>query len=148
MVNPTLARVLDRHGGIARMGEFLAAGNDIEWVRMSRGYGKILMIRKGWYCRPELAPEIIMAVRVGGRLGCVSALAHHGLGPVPDRVHIALPPGASRLRDPHDHRRRLGTHDGIVLHWSAEPLSGDRCAVGADEARAQAASCWATATTP
>jgi hypothetical protein len=149
MPNPSISRVLLRHGGIARMAEFLAAGLDPEEVRISRNYGKLTMIRKGWYCRPGVHPAVIAAVRVGGRLACVSAIAYHDGGDNPPQLHVALPPGAARPRDPENHRRRLTAGREVVLHWTSRPLTGDRAAVAREVARRQAETCAAvTAATP
>lgn len=143
MPNPSIARVLLRHGGVVRMAEFLAAGLDPEEVRISCNYGNLLMIRKGWYCRPGVHPAVISAVRVGGRLACVSALAYHNREEEPPRLHVALPPGAARPRDPENHRRRLSAESNVVLHWTSRPLTGDRAAVARETARLQAETCAA-----
>lgn len=149
MPNPSISRVLLRHGGIARMAEFLAAGLDPEEVRISRNYGNLLMIRKGWYCHPRAHPAVIAAVRVGGRLACASALAYHDGTESPEWLHVAVPPGAARPRQPHNHRRRLETGSRVVLHWSSVPLTGDRAAVARQTAWLQAQECAAvTAATP
>jgi hypothetical protein len=149
MPNPSITRVLLRHGGLARMAEFLAARIDPEHVRISCNYGNLLMIRKGWYCHPRVRPDVIAAVRVGGRLACVSALAYHDDDESPPRLHVALPPGSARPRRPDNHRTRLMSDDGVVVHWSSVPLSGDRAAVSRETARRQAYTCRAvTATTP
>ena len=131
------------------MAEFRSAKIDPEYVRISCNYGNLLMIRKGWYCHPRVRSDVIAAVRVGGRLACVSALAYYGEGAAPERLHVALPPGSARPRSPVDHRRRLDPRDSVVLHWSSVPLSGDRAAVALETARWQAQRCAAaTATTP
>jgi very-short-patch-repair endonuclease len=61
-----------------------------------------------------------MAARVGGVLGCVSAIALHG-GWLPEQepLHVLMPSNGARPRSPDDSSKRLrdGRHD-VILHWS------------------------------
>ncbi|MDN5726715.1 MAG: endonuclease domain-containing protein [Propionibacteriales bacterium] len=41
--------------------------------------GQLSRIRHGWYATPTATASVVAAVRAGGRLGCLSALAFHGL---------------------------------------------------------------------
>ena len=67
---------------------------------------------------PDAPPELIRVVRVGGLATATTAAAHHGLFvPPDDRMHIAVPHNAARLRDPNDRDRALRPQD-ICLHWS------------------------------
>ena len=107
-------------GGVAATHELLAAGHSAPQLTAALRVGSIRRLRKGWYCRPDLHPQIQMAVRVGGALGCVSALALQG-GWMPERepLHVAMPANGARPRSPRDSRTRLreGRHD-VLLHWS------------------------------
>lgn len=107
-------------GGIAATRELLAAGHSAPDLARAVRTGTVRRVRKGWYCRPDLHPQIQMAARVGGVLGCVSALALHG-GWMPERepLHVLMPANGARPRSPRDSRRRLrdGHHD-VLLHWS------------------------------
>jgi very-short-patch-repair endonuclease len=61
------------------------------------------------------------AVRVGGRLCCVSAAAQCGLWVLDDSwLHVAVPPNAGRLRHPDDKTAQLNPASEmsvVVLHW-------------------------------
>lgn len=96
-------------------------------------------MRQGWYAAPELAAELQQAVRVGGRLTCASAARMLGLAAVRSpTLHVAVVPGASRLRSPHDARiRRV---DGAVVHWT-DTHDSDRLARSALESLLDMAYC-------
>lgn len=88
--------------------------------------GVLLRVRRGYYALPTVEAAVLEAVRVGGRLSCVSAADLHGIW-VPDQpfTHIALPHEASRLRSPRSRFVRLSpdNRDGCELHWW--PLLGE-----------------------
>ena len=125
--------LLARHGGVFFTEEAYARGDTQSMLFWSVAYGTILRPRRGVYCDPRLSSSAIQALHVGGRLACVSALAHHGLEPEPHELHVAVSANASRLREP----------NGPVIHWSRRRLAGDRVAVSVEEARRQAARCRA-----
>lgn len=78
--------------------------------------GLIVRVRQGWYAQPDEDNELMRAVRVGGRLACCSAAAHHGLAIRGNRLHVEVPEHASRLRDPLDYRHRVSRE--TVVHWN------------------------------
>ncbi len=83
--------------------------------------GDLVRVRIGWYVLPTLEPEAMRAVRVGGRLGCISAARSFGLAvPVDHRLHVTLDPHATRLRSSSDpfHRVHAGEERGVVWHRS------------------------------
>ncbi|WP_394770083.1 type IV toxin-antitoxin system AbiEi family antitoxin domain-containing protein [Lacisediminihabitans sp.] len=139
--------VIHELGGIARLSELGSHGYSPELIGMLVDYGRIIRVRKGWYATTDTDDALIRAWRVGGRLACVSALAHHGFGE-PDQLalHVSVPRTASRLRTAHDYRQRLAEHPdaAIVVHWTRRPVPGDRRAVDAEFAREQAAVCRAS----
>jgi hypothetical protein len=80
--------------------------------------GELWRVVRGWYAQPGTDPELIRAVRLGARLGCVSALRIHGAWHPPDAgMHVAMPHSADgrRLRsaDP-------SAWDGITVHWRSK----------------------------
>ncbi len=87
--------------------------------------GELVRPRRGWYVLPGAPEPLLQAIRVGGRATCITALRSYGIWvPVAERstgetAHIALPPGASRLRSPRDRCRPLLSGDDreAVLHW-------------------------------
>ena len=81
--------------------------------------GEIVRVRRGWYAHPAADDSIVRAIRVGGRLACVSAWRSYGIWAVDDgRLHVHLPESASRMRSQHDSGTALGDRvaDGVVLH--------------------------------
>jgi very-short-patch-repair endonuclease len=80
----------------------------------------LIRIRRGHYAAPATDDLAQQAVRVGGRLTCISALRALGVW-VPDDPfpHVALRHQASRLRSPRNRFVQLSDHtrDGATLHW-------------------------------
>lgn len=142
-----LERDIGALGGIAKLSELLDRGHHPEHVRISCNYGRIIRVRKGWYARRDAPSDAILAWRVGGRLACVSALHYLGLLDRPAALHVAVRANASRLRAPRNARSRLDALSAeVVVHWVSD-AGGDRVTVAPATALAQAAQCWATATT-
>ena len=90
---------ITRLGGVATTAELYRHGDTQSMLYWSERYGSIIRVRAGIYCLPSLDGEAIRALRVGGRLGCVSALAYHGVAPPPARLHVAVAANTPRLRD-------------------------------------------------
>ncbi|MET4703171.1 hypothetical protein [Frigoribacterium sp. UYMn621] len=118
------------------------------------GAGLTSAVRGGYLVRPRrdhyvlqgTPIPVVQAVRVGGRLGCVSAL--HLLGAFAmdsGTPHIHLLRSASRLRSPHSRWINLADseRDDSVLHWWPLLDSTDvsEHAVGVREAVAQVVRC-------
>lgn len=125
-------------GGVAKKSELLRLGFTEDQVLTAVKRGDIRRARKGWYAVPDLREPVFRAVRVGGRLACVSAARHHGLWvPSSDlELHVDVPGTGSRLRTQTDHRRRLTSHpdDSIVIHWRKDSeRRGDRLSVAIPE---------------
>jgi hypothetical protein len=136
--------VIARYGGIASMAELRAAHYAPDFVLLLAEHGHIIRVRKGWYANTDVEPAAIRAWRVGGPLACVSALAFHGVADFdPDRLHVMIRAGSSRLRTPTSHRKRLTAHPdpAVVVHWSRGRITGDRLAVTMEEAFEQARVC-------
>lgn len=69
--------------------------------------GRILRLRRGVYCSPDLSDTTQRAIRAGGVLGCISAAESFGLWhPPAGRVHVHFDRARSRRRQP-----------GSVQHW-------------------------------
>jgi len=82
---------LARLDGIANLGELLRAGVDRDTIWLAARYGRIVRIRKGWYGLLELDQRVLRAHRIGGRLGCVSALDfHRSQGSVHREVELSV----------------------------------------------------------
>ena len=135
------ATLLERHGGVATTAELYRHGKTQSMLFWSVAYGTLIRIREGLYCGPDLPADAVRALRVGGRLACVSALAFHGAGAVPDLLHVVVDGNTPRLRDPDT--GEPGRSPKTVIHWSRRELDGDRISVSAEEAHRQAAKCRA-----
>lgn len=84
--------------------------------------GLLTRIRQNRYAVPQTDDDVIEAVRIGGRLSCLSLLKSMGVFVHRcDRLHVHVTPGTSRIRMPVDKRTRL--------HWSAS--KGDHRALHA-----------------
>jgi very-short-patch-repair endonuclease len=119
-----IRRVLARGGGVATLAQLARAGHS-EYSRASAiRRGEIVRVRNGWFASPDAPPQVVRAVRVGGRLSCISALAHHGLWTMPDDLlHVSVPANSSRLRTPDDRQKSLDPRavPSIAIHWRRYP---------------------------
>jgi very-short-patch-repair endonuclease len=95
--------------------ELRAQGQTIAMIRDSIAAGSRFRIIKGWYGTPTTPKDAVLALRMGGRLGCVSALRLHGAWVPPDLgTHVLFPTSASGRRSA-DHDRGAS----ITRHWGA-----------------------------
>lgn len=128
-VRPSPSIVVAQRGGIATRAQILDAG--VRGVDVSRAVraGEVIRVRRAHYALPDAPRDAVSAVRVGGRLGCVSALASYGVWTRPIRVaHVALPVNAARLRT---NRALVPTDEPLTsdralteveLHWTDIPV--------------------------
>lgn len=130
---------------IASRGDLVAAGATGRGLTSAVRGGHLVRVRRDHYALPGLSRPIAQAVRVGGKLGCVSALRHMGIFAIkPPSTHIRLDREASRCRNPDDPRRPLTAHrSGTVLHWggSEEPTNGNEFCVSVMDALADVVQC-------
>ena len=131
-------------GGIASTAELLRRGHTAEMLWIWSRYGTIIRIRKGWYANSDVPDDVLRAVRVGGRLACLSAAAHHGLVAQSFfSLHVSVGRQSSRLRTANDWKKRLVEHPDldVVVHWTRIPLDGNRQAVSPEKAMRQLQIC-------
>lgn len=84
------------HTGVYSLQQLLAAGLRPADVERELSTGRLRRIRKGWFAEPLADSELVRAVALGGRLGCLSGCRAHGLWVPPDaNLHVLLIPGAS-----------------------------------------------------
>ncbi|MBH0054006.1 hypothetical protein I6E74_07460 [Salinibacterium sp. SWN139] len=122
MVN--IREMVDELGGLAQKRQLVARGaQDFDLTRAVKR-GEVVRARQGWYTTAEESESKVRAVRVGGRLTGISAIADWG-GWVLDKhpLHVSLPHNAARLRSPWNRRRRLGVRRGLRLHWDPPAIS-------------------------
>jgi very-short-patch-repair endonuclease len=108
--------------------------------------GFLLRVRRDHYALPDCDQHVVEAVRIGGRLGCISALADAGAFVVDSSfTHAHLDPLASRSRSPHDRFVPLSheNRDGVEIHWTnlMDERDGDECRIGLRDALLQSLSC-------
>jgi predicted DsbA family dithiol-disulfide isomerase/very-short-patch-repair endonuclease len=109
-------------GGMAQKRQLVARGaRDLDLTNAVKR-GEVTRARQGWYTTLPPEDATVRAVRVGGRLTGVSAVAAAG-GWVWGRhpLHVSVPRNAARLRSQsnrfvHPGARRLY---GVTLHWES-----------------------------
>lgn len=80
--------------------------------------GILTRVRRDRYAVPNTSGDVIEAVRIGGRLSCLSLLRTMGVFVHRcDVLHVHAVPGTSRIRTPRD--------DQTKLHWHAQ-IGDDR----------------------
>jgi very-short-patch-repair endonuclease len=97
--------------------------------------GHILRVRRGYYALPGTSLPVLQAIRMGGRLGCITAARELGVWSAESTAtHIALDPHASRIR--------WGGPPSVV-HWSevVAASSGTIHSVGIVDALVQTVRC-------
>ena len=114
-----IGNILRARGGIARTSSLLAAGLTRAELARSERTGAVRRIRRGWYATADVPPEVVRAVRCGGRVGCTTALHLQGVWTIRDaRVHVSV-----------DSHGRARPTPGVVAHWrhlddSEYPMEG------------------------
>lgn len=126
--------------------ELIACGATSHGLTAAVRGGHLIRARRDHYALPGTAQQIISAVRVGGRIGCVTALGASGVFAYDASYpHIHMEESMSRSRSPRDRRIPLTPHnrDGCSLHWW--PLfdreRGRDCSVSISDALAQGLRC-------
>ena len=130
---------------IASREQLLAMGSTGRILTAAVRRGELKRIRRDHYAQPDTSRHIIRCVRIGGRIGCLSTLAHLGIFAIDSSAtHAHVDREASRLRDPDDCRRALSRRRrGVVVHWGGliEPNGGTEYSVGVRDALAQVIRC-------
>lgn len=116
---PDAATITTILGGIASRKRLLDAGCSGGDVTRDVRLGRIYRIRQGHYAIPSAPFEGVVAVRAGGVLAGPSAARSHGLwAGLDERIHVAVPRNASRLRlDRSPYVRADRYEPEVVLHW-------------------------------
>ena len=104
-----IATRLAAQGGVASVATLISLGATHEQIRWAVEAGRLGRIRKGWLRTADADPLVVRSVAAGGRLGCISALARHGLWvPHHDKLHVSLPHHAGRYE-----------LSDVVPHWAS-----------------------------
>lgn len=97
--------------------ELLQSGGTGDEITRAVKTGLLLRLRRDHYAYPDVAPDVAEAVRVGGRLACVTLLQKVGVFVLKSAgLHMHLAPHMSRIRA----RKARST----VLHWSRRTRQG------------------------
>ncbi len=135
----------DMDGAHMTRAELFAQGMTRRVITEAVSLGTLIRARRDHYLAGETPDQIVRAVRVGGRLTCLSLLQLRGVFVLTNqKLHVHLPRTASRLRSPHDRRRppRPRVERAERFHWlplSEEP--GNATCVSIVDALAQAVLC-------
>ena len=124
--------------------ELRASGLSRHGLKVALHEGTLVRARRDVYLSAEVAPDILRAERVGGRLDCLSALQQMGVFVLSNsRLHVQVEPYDGRLRSPESRSKKLASmRPGIVaVHWRALDLAPSLHTVPVVDALAQAALC-------
>lgn len=103
--------VLVRCNGAAHVATLREHGVGRAALREALEAGDIVRVRIGWYALPRAHPDVIAAIRGGGRITCISLLKLSGIWLIDDgRLHVCVP------RDSHVRGGRSGT----TRHYAAD----------------------------
>ncbi|MGD8167762.1 endonuclease domain-containing protein [Herbiconiux sp. P16] len=112
---------LERAGGVASTAQLAVAGISAGAVNGAVARGAALRLRQGWVGLPGAPESVVRAVRLGGRVSCLSVLKTAGLWCAADpRMHVRVPAEARRLTSPINRGVPLGRPErfGVVVHRS------------------------------
>jgi hypothetical protein len=94
-----VTRLVDRNGGIASRATLLRAGASPRSIERACQSKLIVSERRGLYASATADLDQRRAVRLGGLIGCLSALRRSGVWAGLDtRLHVHVPAGSKRLR--------------------------------------------------
>jgi very-short-patch-repair endonuclease len=131
---------------IVSRAELLATGMRPAAITAAVRSHSLLRVRRDHYALPGTDRHTLEAVRVGGRLGCVSAAAELGIFAFDTEfTHLHVSRDASRLRSPRSRAIPLNAapRGGVELHWwpLLDQADGTEYCVGARDALAQIIRC-------
>jgi len=116
-----ITAVLKQLGGVADLSALVSAGASKRTVQRAAASGEIVRVRRGWYSLAAADSDIVRALRVGGRLACISACRKYGIWtPADARTHVSVTAQSNNLKAPDDAHSARTPADGTVLHWSCQ----------------------------
>lgn len=125
--------------------EILAQGQTRRSIQAAVRSGGLIHVRRDRYLAGDSGDIFVRALRVGGRLTCLSLLAFLGVFVLENhRLHVHIDPRGGRLRSPTNRKKRLdrGRQRSPVIHWTGLlEHPGLSCAVGIADALIHAVCC-------
>lgn len=100
--------------------ELRAQGASRRDIRQALANETLIRARKGHYVAGDAPAALVRAARVGGRIGCVTLLAEHGVFVFDHTdLHVHMERGDSRMRSSVTRVPLTARPDrrGVVLHW-------------------------------
>jgi very-short-patch-repair endonuclease len=136
----------ERNRLVMATSELATAGISWRSLRNAEESGALLCVRRGYYSLPEASTAVVEAVRVGGRLACVSAVVDYGIFGFDDgAVHVHVRQCASRLGSPRERSRPVLKNNGKAakVHWDSllHPSEGNEYRIGVTDAIRQTFRC-------
>lgn len=105
---------LTENYGVVRTELLLRSGFSTADIRRQVARGALTPLRRGWYAAAEHHRDVVSAVRAGGVLSCVSALALRNIWTPPTpQIH-------ARFTDHASYRRGVSTASGTVRQCGAK----------------------------
>jgi very-short-patch-repair endonuclease len=129
--------------------DLLRAGATRRSIQAAVRRGDVIHVRRDRYLTADVDERFARAVRVGGRLTCLSLLAVLGVFVLENRdLHVHVDPTSSRLRFMRQNEKwntRLDTaRKRVKIHWATLiDEAGASCSVGVLDAVAHAVLCQA-----
>ncbi len=129
-----LLTALCHFGHVATTAQLRQCGATKQMVAAAIANGSVLRPLRGHYACAHVNPDVLSAVRVGGRIDCVSALVRHGVwsGTTKPGLHLRL--------EPHEKLRRA---PNARIHWSVPVRTAFGFEVSPLDAVLQAITCLA-----
>lgn len=124
--------------------ELMALGATSRGLTAAVRGGFLIRARRDHYVLPGTSRSVVEALRVGGRVACISRLSMAGIFTMDDRfTHIQMEESMSRSRSPRSRHIALTRYnrDGIVLHWWSTTQETTRSAVSIRDALIHATRC-------
>ena len=112
--------------------DLFASGLTRRAITQAVASGALIRARRDRYLGEGTDDAIVRAVRVGGRLTCLSLLQLMDVFVLRNaKLHVHMKGNASRMRSPHNRRRKLERRSrrGVRLHWLplSEPAPAAAC---------------------
>jgi len=119
-----------------------AAGWTRRGIARAVDAGDLIRVRRGHYATARTPETVIRAIRVGGRLGCVSELRYRGVWVLDDgALHVQVAGHTSDLRHPDAGTAPMPAGSEVRLHWHDEAEPGPAGHASAVDALADASRC-------